>query len=163
VAICEWEIGSALLKYTNEVSVLLGCNVSILDDWYRMLRHSTMVLSHLKKWYHHATLKHSASSSYEAPHAETTEVTTANLYSLYQTYISDWPRAYQCHVHGRPLACSRSTERVFGLKIFTLNRKELNWIYILSMNLKQVNTLDIEQVRELVHTYSSSWYNTTKK
>ena len=29
------------------------------------------------------------------------------------------------------------------------------------MNKKQANTLDIEQVRKMLHTYSGSWYNGT--
>jgi len=29
-----------------------------------------------------------------------------------------------------------------------------------SMNQKQDNTLDIEQVWKMLHTYSSSWYST---
>jgi len=31
------------------------------------------------------------------------------------------------------------------------------------MNPKWVNTLDIEHVRKILHTYSSSWYSTTDK
>jgi hypothetical protein len=34
---------------------------------------------------------------------------------------------------------------------------ELNWIYLHFMNTKQLNTLDIEQVRKIVRTYSGSW------
>jgi len=29
------------------------------------------------------------------------------------------------------------------------------------MNPKQVNTLDKDQIRKILHTYRSSWYNTT--
>jgi hypothetical protein len=36
---------------------------------------------------------------------------------------------------------------------------ELNWIDLHSMNPKQVNALDIDLIRKILHTYSSSWYS----
>lgn len=38
---------------------------------------------------------------------------------------------------------------------------DLNWTEFImdSVNHKQDNTLDIEQVRKMLHTYSSSWYS----
>jgi hypothetical protein len=132
VAICEWEPESALLKHPNEVSVLLECDASTLDVSYPMIRHSMMVVSRLQRWDHHAALK------YPALIIQRWGATSRNnrghyciLYWLYLTYIRDWPRVYQCHVQGRPLARSRSAKSVFvprwktWQKNFTLNRKDL--------------------------------------
>jgi hypothetical protein len=41
------------------------------------------------------------------------------------------------------------------------NHTEMKRIYLHSMNPKQVNTLDIEQVTKTSQSYSSSWCNTT--
>jgi hypothetical protein len=144
VAICKWEPERALLKHPNDVSVFLGCDVSSLDDWYPMFRHSMTVLCLVfknKTTTLLCNIRHQSSSD-EAPYPGTIEATTAPVrkskYSLYLTYITDWPRMYQCHVQGRPLARSRTAENVFGhrcensfvtparadrLKIFTLKPK----------------------------------------
>jgi hypothetical protein len=34
------------------------------------------------------------------------------------------------------------------------------WINLHSINTKQVNTLDKEQAKKILHTYNSSWYST---
>jgi hypothetical protein len=46
------------------------------------------------------------------------------------------------------------------LIMFVELSSELSWIEFImhSVNQKQANTLDIEQVRKMLHTYSSSWY-----
>ena len=49
----------------------------------------------------------------------------------------------------------------YGFHCGPRERIELNWIYLHLMNKKQANTLDIEQVRKMLHTYSGSWYNGT--
>jgi len=54
--------------------------------------------------------------------------------------------------------CSSSIyQKVYETGLFNWNE----WIYLYSMNPKQVNALYIEQVRKILHTSSSSWYSTT--
>jgi hypothetical protein len=49
---------------------------------------------------------------------------------------------------------------VMWKQLFINTSQIWTWIYLHSMNPKQVNTLDIEQVKKTSHTYSSCWYNT---